>query len=57
MDKKVLEVLIFKANRSWNGENADVWIEKFAELIVEECLSLCENERDLQQIKEHFGVE
>jgi hypothetical protein len=32
-------------------------IEEFAKLIVEECLSLCENERDLQQIKEHFGVE
>jgi hypothetical protein len=31
-------------------------IEEFAKLIVEECLSLCENERDLQQIKEHFGV-
>jgi len=31
-------------------------IEEFAELIIEECLSLCENERDLQQIKEHFGV-
>ena len=33
-----------------------IGLEKFAELIVDECLSLCEDERDLQQIKEHFGV-
>ncbi len=38
----------------WSAINDE--IEEFAKLIVEECLSLCENERDLQQIKEHFGV-
>ena len=32
-------------------------LEKFAQLIVEECLSCCEDERDLSAIKEHFGVE
>ena len=40
----------------WWGAGHDPTFEKFAELIVEECLSLCEDERDIQQIKEHFGV-
>jgi len=35
-----------------NGE-----LEEFAQLIVEECLSCCEDERDISVIKEHFGVE
>jgi hypothetical protein len=39
------------------GENVTFFdYRKFAELIVDECLSLCEDERDLQQIKEYFGV-
>lgn len=33
-----------------------IGLQKFAELIVDECLSLCEDERDLRAIKEHFGV-
>jgi hypothetical protein len=34
-----------------------IGLQKFAELIVDECLSLCEDERDLRAIKDHFGVE
>ena len=40
------------------GEVIDplIGLEKFARLIVEECLSLCEDERDLRAIEDHFGV-
>ena len=34
-----------------------IGLEKFAQLVVEECLSVCEDERDIFAIKEHFGVE
>ena len=34
-----------------------IGLEKFAQLVVEECLGLCEDERDISAIKEHFGVE
>ena len=39
------------------GEPLNDELEEFAKLIVEECLSLCEDERDIFAIKEHFGVE
>ena len=31
--------------------------EKFAELIVRDCLGFCQSEMDCREIKKHFGVE
>ena len=60
MNDKLINSLMWKAGAKFEMMNwvhyDDFDYEKFAKLIVEECLSLCENERDLQQIKEHFGV-
>lgn len=35
----------------------DEWQEKFAELIVKECLVNCQSEMDKREIRKHFGVE
>jgi hypothetical protein len=47
---------VYHYTRGIEGNAIDNELSKFAELIVDECLSLCEDERDLQQIKEYFGV-
>ena len=48
------------------GSNYDIQLEKFAELIVQECLSICKEReqanlygvREVENtIKQHFGVE
>ena len=61
MNEKLINSLMWKAGAKFEMMNwvhyDDFDYEKFAELIVEECLSLCEDERDLRAIKDHFGVE
>jgi hypothetical protein len=44
-------------NKEGNVINPLIGLEKFAQLVVEKCLDLCEDERDIFAIKEHFGVE
>ena len=44
-------------NKEGNVIDPLIGLEKFAELIIDECLSLCEDERDLRAIKDYFGVE
>ncbi len=43
-------------NKEGNVINPLIGLEKFAQLVVEECLGVCEDERDIFAIKEHFGV-
>jgi hypothetical protein len=43
----------------WEDGHIDwhkLYNEKFAELIVRECLRFCQSEMDCREIKEHFGV-
>ena len=60
MNEKLINSLMWKAGAKFEMFNwvhyDDFSYEKFAQLIVEECLSCCEDERDLSAIKEHFGV-
>ena len=46
---------IYDQKRFMVDSNFD--IEKFAELIVEECANQCLSLDDFRKIKEHFGVE
>ena len=67
MNERIRELLV-KARKStkegkWNAPTA-VWAEKFAELIVRECISMADdfecvvNQRGLvDRMKQHFGVE
>lgn len=60
MNEELINSLMWKAGAKFEMMNwvhyDDFNYEKFAQLIVEECLSMCEDERDIQQIKERFGV-
>jgi hypothetical protein len=42
------------------NENEEIWetdLEKFAELIVRECIAQCDEENSQKYIMQHFGVE
>ena len=67
MNERTQELLI-EAHRQTKGGiytgNLSVWTEKFAELIVQECIAMADdfecdvNQRGLvDRIKQHFGVE
>jgi hypothetical protein len=61
---------VFKANQ-WTNEDEwnDLYMEKFAELMVQECAQVCLSQRDpanlnykpserfAEAVKQHFGVE
>ena len=58
MNERIREL----AKQAVSGIQADFYIpdvfkEKFAELIVKECLGFCQSEMDCREIKKHFGVE
>ena len=66
MNERILELA--KQCGYWSGQTIemnDVGIEKFAELIVRECVGICESGASTQttssgaaqMIKQHFGVE
>jgi hypothetical protein len=57
MNKRIKELAEKAGFIPDNAPEMNSVLEKFAQLIVEECLSCCEDERDLSAIKEHFGVE
>ena len=55
--------IMYKASEGWNDHLFQVppeLMEKFAELIVEECVNICISNRDddsADHIEKHFGVE
>jgi hypothetical protein len=53
---KQIEKLIDDAKLTAVCEMFENELVEFARLIVDECLSHCEDERDLRAIKDHFGV-
>jgi len=61
MNERILELAI-QANSHHNFSDLnyrelDVFLEKFAELIVRECLKECQSEMDCREIRKKFGVE
>ena len=69
MKQKLIDQLIHKAGARFGGDgiNYDLFVpSKFAELIIEECIQLCqeciddgcvEAQEPMGKIKQHFGVE
>jgi hypothetical protein len=57
MNERIKELAEKAGFPEWTDKTIGFELEKFAELIVDECLSHCEDERDIRAIKNHFGVE
>ena len=62
---KLIKELAIKAGAHWNHEDFNMGssvefqqddLEKFAELIVKECINQCLYSSDSCRIEEHFGV-
>jgi len=65
MNEKIKQLLL-DAGGQYSSGNQNDWpswvlgdagVEKFAELIVRECLDNCMAANDRDRIREHFGVE
>jgi hypothetical protein len=69
MNERIKELSIKAGFPEWSNHAIEFELEKFAELIVRECMSIVEPTEDsgdewcvtlketAQEIKEHFGVE
>ena len=63
MNERIRQLLAQSTNPPWDGEQGpmnEFNLERFALLIVEECINICISNRDddsADHIEKHFGVE
>ena len=57
MNERIKELAREAGLLVYNPEGAPTKLEKFAELIVKECVAIVWNDKDQKRILKHFGVE
>ena len=56
MNERIKELSIKAGFPEWSNHAIEFELEKFAELIVRECVWIVDNEGTSDEIFEHFGV-
>ena len=57
MNERIKELAREAGLLVYNPEGVPTKLEKFAELIVKECVAIVWNDKDQKRILKHFGVE
>ena len=57
MNERIRELAHEAGLPTYNPEGVPTKLEKFAELIVKECVAIVWNDKDQKRILKHFGVE